>query len=723
MTNNNIISTKVYDYGIYLLNFTEHNINILNKIKFEIKQKKTYIYREYDVSHNTPFDNVDTRSIIEQSRRFMLFMYFENNNFVKLHEKIKSATIELLMTNCLNTNCKPTIIFNDLYYACLDINNEYINFNLEDYDLYKMLMDQTNCVKTNNFNNITEVYNKIRSEIFVRQYLSKINYDDMTKNDMVKNDLTLITKNMGEYNHCNYSNNAIITVETIYQQMGCIDYININKYSEISKINLRKKYCILTFSNIVPFYWIKVNDQYKVLENILKRYQLAKKIIDQDMMMMKSISWTGTDFCICIIESEYLIKNFINLTLFFEKKISNNINIYYDPIEFGYEINNEINIKRNIDVCIVLFKQHENNIFESYAHEIYNLLIKAGKSVVIYLNGLPGSKLKESIAAADIVVKNIVDLKTFISINNIKKVFIISFPLLLIPKNIATNFFEYANKCKIDIYIFIAGLVSIMNEYVLKYKIKKVLTIGKYYSTLFKINNIHTNVYPTYLNLTINNIVKDHPMPYTKIKNLKKTFCHISRMTCEKRVNLLIESFKDFLKKTNDFDYKLYLIGDIHLEPLLLKLVEGYENNIILKNRMNHKNLFNFMKNEIAYLVMPSISEGISGVILEAMALGIPTIASKIHCTDEIITDSYNGLFFEYVNYEEYSKIVYTSFNPMLNKILQHDDTNKNNLTSALHRTHNNIELYTKLSNNCLAYIKSFIGTKNNLNVHDFFDF
>ncbi|GAI51567.1 unnamed protein product, partial [marine sediment metagenome] len=61
-----------------------------------------------------------------------------------------------------------------------------------------------------------------------------------------------------------------------------------------------------------------------------------------------------------------------------------------------------------------------------------------------------------------------------------------------------------------------------------------------------------------------------------------------------------------------------------------------------------------YRKNDI--LISASCTEGMSNAMLEAMASGLPIIATRCEGTEELISD--NGLVVEYANAEEIAKAV-----------------------------------------------------------------
>jgi len=100
-----------------------------------------------------------------------------------------------------------------------------------------------------------------------------------------------------------------------------------------------------------------------------------------------------------------------------------------------------------------------------------------------------------------------------------------------------------------------------------------------------------------------------------------------------KGIKYLTEAFS-LIKK--DFpDFKLVLVGE--------GLPEGKLSLAETKNKM--KNCY--------CLVLPSITEGLPRVIMEAMALGKPVVASRVGGIPDLIQDGHNGFLFEVGNSNE----------------------------------------------------------------------
>ncbi|KKS22294.1 MAG: Glycosyltransferase [Candidatus Roizmanbacteria bacterium GW2011_GWC2_41_7] len=112
-----------------------------------------------------------------------------------------------------------------------------------------------------------------------------------------------------------------------------------------------------------------------------------------------------------------------------------------------------------------------------------------------------------------------------------------------------------------------------------------------------------------------------------------KEILFVGRTDRVKGIPYLIEAF-ELIKK--DFpDFKLSLVGE--------GLPEGKLPLTEVRKRM--KNCY--------CLVLPSITEGLPRVMLEAMALSKPVVASRVGGIPDLIKDSENGFLFEVGNVQE----------------------------------------------------------------------
>lgn len=138
-----------------------------------------------------------------------------------------------------------------------------------------------------------------------------------------------------------------------------------------------------------------------------------------------------------------------------------------------------------------------------------------------------------------------------------------------------------------------------------------------------------------------------------KEKNSKKELLYVGRI-CE------VKGIQNLIKAIHNISYKesihLSIVGDGpergKMEMLAGKLL--FNNTIEFYGK--RKNVKEYL-NKADIFIYPSIWEEAFGIsIIEAMAVGIPVIASKNGGIPEIITDGYDGFLLEDINAEKLSK-------------------------------------------------------------------
>lgn len=122
-----------------------------------------------------------------------------------------------------------------------------------------------------------------------------------------------------------------------------------------------------------------------------------------------------------------------------------------------------------------------------------------------------------------------------------------------------------------------------------------------------------------------------------KIGPEKKVIGYVGRISKEKNTHLLLEGFKKLEKQKN---YFLLMVGD------------GPESQTKEFKENNNCKVTGFVNNVQDYLkamdifVMPSLTETTSLATLEAMASGLPVIATKVGFIKHYLVKDHNGLFF-----------------------------------------------------------------------------
>jgi colanic acid/amylovoran biosynthesis glycosyltransferase len=169
----------------------------------------------------------------------------------------------------------------------------------------------------------------------------------------------------------------------------------------------------------------------------------------------------------------------------------------------------------------------------------------------------------------------------------------------------------------------------------------------------------------------------------------------VGRLVPQKGFDVLIKAC-EFLKK-KEIDFQCCIIGAGPLENELkeLSLINVLTEQILFLGQLPHNNVLEWM-NKADVFVAPSViapnsdRDGIPNVILEAMALKLPVVGSKVSGIPEIVIENETGLLVE-------------SGDPQ-------------SLFLALKKLNNNLELREKLSKNGRRLIEQKFDIRINMN-------
>jgi len=117
---------------------------------------------------------------------------------------------------------------------------------------------------------------------------------------------------------------------------------------------------------------------------------------------------------------------------------------------------------------------------------------------------------------------------------------------------------------------------------------------------------------------------------------------YIGRMNFEKGFGNFLDSLPTILE--SDKNLKILIVGDGPLKHMILKKISKaqMENNVIIKNWIPHDDLPS-VYNNLKLLIIPSHTEGLPNVLLEAMACGTPVLATPVGAIPDIIKDGETG--------------------------------------------------------------------------------
>lgn len=127
----------------------------------------------------------------------------------------------------------------------------------------------------------------------------------------------------------------------------------------------------------------------------------------------------------------------------------------------------------------------------------------------------------------------------------------------------------------------------------------------------------------------------------TKIKFYmrQRNILFVGRLTEQKNIDLLI----NFAKKHKEYNLSICGSGP---EEIRLKSLSANSKNITFYGRVKHEELLKIYKKHSVF-VLPSNSEGLANVLLEAMSVGMPVISTSVGGISSLITNKKNGILID----------------------------------------------------------------------------
>ncbi len=168
---------------------------------------------------------------------------------------------------------------------------------------------------------------------------------------------------------------------------------------------------------------------------------------------------------------------------------------------------------------------------------------------------------------------------------------------------------------------------------------KKIIVLNQYSKNIFEHSSINAgkNKFTVKPNFCA--------VPKVSVQKINNDFLYIGRLSEEKGIDLLLNAFA-----TNGFN--LIIAGDGPFKEKIIDYSKRY-NNIDFLGLIDKNKVFSLMKSCTA-LVFPSTwPEGMPLTIIEALACGLPVITSKSGAMLDMITDEFDGLYFQTGNEED----------------------------------------------------------------------
>lgn len=192
-------------------------------------------------------------------------------------------------------------------------------------------------------------------------------------------------------------------------------------------------------------------------------------------------------------------------------------------------------------------------------------------------------------------------------------------------------------------------------------------------------------------------------------KSFKNKVAFIGRISPEKNVKLLIETWKAF---TAISGVELLVIGDEQKAQIVK------HNNIKYTGYLEREQIKELFL-EVDYVILPSYTEGLPHALLEAMSVGIPCIGSNINGINELIKKQERGFLFELNGYKEVADEIDAGvgFKKIINAVNMHFEENKINLFKTLIEAYDiSIEEWNLMSSNCVDFIKLTYDSTSQIN-------
>lgn len=127
-------------------------------------------------------------------------------------------------------------------------------------------------------------------------------------------------------------------------------------------------------------------------------------------------------------------------------------------------------------------------------------------------------------------------------------------------------------------------------------------------------------------------------------------FLFMGRLSEEKGISVLLDAF-------STLPYRVKIAGDGPLKQMVIDFCSRHE-NMEYVGSLNRDQVFPYLASGIALIFPSTWYEGMPMVLIEALASGLPVIASKIGAMKEMIIPGYNGIHFESGNAESLKRAV-----------------------------------------------------------------
>ena len=183
----------------------------------------------------------------------------------------------------------------------------------------------------------------------------------------------------------------------------------------------------------------------------------------------------------------------------------------------------------------------------------------------------------------------------------------------------------------------------------------KIITVGeeskKYISNKYNIPSEKILVYRLGIKQEFYKMIQKKVNQRGRSFDSKLVFLTVASYRYVKGIDLLLEAINLLVKnkKINDnILFKIYGSGNQKKRYIDYIKRMNLKNYIILNDWIDRENLSNELASANAF-ILPSRSEGLPVVLMEACAAGLPIIATNVGCVKEIAIDNFNAILCENV--------------------------------------------------------------------------
>ena len=155
--------------------------------------------------------------------------------------------------------------------------------------------------------------------------------------------------------------------------------------------------------------------------------------------------------------------------------------------------------------------------------------------------------------------------------------------------------------------------------------------------------HVATRVGPDRVHLVPNGVDVARFRPAVHVPRGQRRIIYVGRLSGEKNLEVLVEATAKLLAR---FDVRLVIVGDGPLRRPLEELARRRGVAVDWRRVVPHAELPSLLAAADAF-VLPSLTVGHPKVLLEAMACGVPCVASSVGGNRAIVADGDSGLLFD----------------------------------------------------------------------------